>query len=107
MRLVIIESPYAGDIVQNLSYAHRAVADCIRRGESPYASHIMLTTALDDQAEAERMRGISAGLEWGRVADAVVVYTDHGITRGMALSIEHHKQHGRTIEYRSIEVNEN
>jgi hypothetical protein len=31
----------------------------------------------------ERARGISAGLVWGEVADATVVYVDRGISGGM------------------------
>lgn len=102
MRLVVLESPYAGDVERNLRYAAQCVHDCIRRGETPYASHIMLTQALDDTDPQERAQGIAAGLEWARVCDAVVVYRDLGISSGMAAAIEHHKRHGRVIEYRNI-----
>lgn len=33
------ESPYAGDVNLNLRYLRAAMADCLRLGESPYASH--------------------------------------------------------------------
>ncbi len=56
MRLVVIESPYAGDVQANVAYAKRCVADCLRRGESPYASHLFFTQdgILDDLKPEER-----------------------------------------------------
>jgi hypothetical protein len=43
MKLVIIESPYAGDVEPNVAYAKAAVLDCLSRGEAPYASHLFFT----------------------------------------------------------------
>lgn len=102
VRLIIIESPYAGDVARNMAYAHECVRDCLNRGESPYASHIMLTTATDDTIPEQRRVGIDAGLCWATRADAIAVYTDHGITPGMAYAINVHTAAGRTIEYRSL-----
>src|SRR5258707_638045 len=39
MRLVILESPFAGEVETNKVYAQAAVRDCLGRGESPIASH--------------------------------------------------------------------
>ena len=39
MRLVVVESPYAGDVEANLAYLRRAMRDCLLRGEAPFASH--------------------------------------------------------------------
>lgn len=87
MRLVIIESPYraatVSDAERNKLYLQDCIRDCLRRGESPYASHQMLTDALDDQDDAERRIGIAAGLEWWRAASAAVFYTDLGWSEGM------------------------
>ena len=88
MRLVIIESPYAGDVARNLRYLRRAIIDCVQRGESPYASHLMLTAALDDTQPEERDLGIRAGFAWRTAARATVIYTDHGISSGMRYGIE-------------------
>lgn len=104
MRRVIIESPYAGDIEANTYYLHEACMDCLRRGESPYASHGFFVHFLDDTNPEERKLGIEAGLAWGDVADAVVVYGDRGVSKGMEYAIEKHKAEGRTIEYRYIDV---
>ena len=41
--LTVIESPYAGDVEGNLTYLRACLKDCVERGESPYASHGLLT----------------------------------------------------------------
>lgn len=104
MRRVIIESPYAGDVERNERYARAAMKDCLYRGEAPYASHLLYTQpgVLDDTDPDQRALGIDAGLEWGDVADAVVVYTDLGVSVGMAYGISRHIEHGRTVEYRQL-----
>lgn len=50
MILVIIESPYAGDVDRNLEYLRAAMRDCLKRGEAPFASHALYTQpgVLDD-----------------------------------------------------------
>ncbi len=104
MRLVIVESPFAGDTATNLAYARAAMADCLRRGEAPFASHLLFTQPgiLDDAVATERNLGIEAGLAWGRVADATAVYNDRGISAGMMLGIERAYKEGRPVEYRSL-----
>lgn len=104
MKCVILESPYAGDVARNLAYAHDCVRDCLRRGESPYASHIMLTTATDDTIPEQRSAGINAGLCWAARADAVVVYTDYGLSPGMLHALNVHEAAGRKIEYRTLNI---
>lgn len=104
MRRVIIESPYAGDVRTNTDYARACVRDSLQRGEAPIASHLLYTQPgiLADGVPAERALGIAAGLEWGKVAEATVVYIDRGISRGMGLGIAAAKQDGRPVEYRCL-----
>lgn len=89
MRRVIIESPYAGNVEMNLRYLRACMADCLARGEAPFASHGLYTQpgVLDDTKPDERTLGIEAGLAWREWADATVVYTDLGITPGMQAGI--------------------
>lgn len=105
MRLVIIESPYAGDVEANEAYARRALADCLRRGEAPLASHLLYTQpgVLDDTVPAERTLGIDAGLAWGEHADATVVYADRGVSLGMQVGIDRARAGGRPVEFRYLE----
>jgi hypothetical protein len=104
VRLVIIESPYAGDVEANVDYARAAVRDSLLRGEAPIASHLLYTQPgiLDDDIPSERQHGIDAGLAWRRVAEASVVYTDRGISRGMEYGIEAARAAGIPVEFRSI-----
>lgn len=104
MRLVIIESPFAGDTEKNLSYLRAAMADCLRRGEAPFASHGLYTQpgVLDDTDPVQRAHGIAAGLEWGLKADATVIYHDLGISRGMGHGLIAALDAGRPVEWRSL-----
>lgn len=103
-RLVLIESPYAGDIPLNTRYARAALGDCIHRGESPFASHMLYTQpgVLNDLVPAERDIGMRAGWEWLRVVECVVVYQDLGITPGMKGGITRATKRGVPVEYRNI-----
>lgn len=105
MRLVILESPYAGDVEANIAYAKRCVLDCLTKGEAPIASHLLFTQpgVLDDLKSEERQLGIEAGLAWMRVCEAVVAYLDRGISKGMVLALTEAKILGVPIEYRSID----
>lgn len=106
MRRVIVESPYAGDIAANVGYARACIHDCLQRGEAPLASHLLYTQPgiLRDEIESERWRGINAGLAWMELADAVVVYTDRGISPGMRHAIANAERLKRMIEYRTLET---
>lgn len=102
MRRVILESPFAGDIEANIAYARECVRDCLLRGEAPIASHLLYTQpgVLDDAIPSERQRGIDAGLAWGEVAEATVVYYDRGISQGMRYGIANADKAGRPVEMR-------
>ena len=104
MRLVILESPFAGDVEANVAYARRCVRDSLLRGEAPIASHLLYTQPgiLNDDISEERWCGIHAGLAWIAAAEASVVYTDRGISSGMRYGIERAAEAGRPIEYRAL-----
>lgn len=103
-RLVILESPYAGDIERNVAYARACVRHSLLLGEAPIASHLLYTQPgiLDDNDPSERHLGISAGLAWESLAEASVVYTDLGISRGMSYGIEFAKESGIEVIYRTL-----
>jgi hypothetical protein len=105
MRLVILESPFAGDVERNTLYARRALKDSLMRGEAPIASHLLYPQVLDDLIPSERQLGIDAGLAWRKVAEATVVYQDYGISPGMEYGIMLAQERGILIEYRSIGQN--
>jgi len=101
-RLVILESPFAGDEAANSAYATAALADSLNRGEAPFVSHLLYPRVLDDRDPVARWKGIASGLAWGAKADATVVYADHGITVGMAEGIRRARRERRPVEYRYL-----
>lgn len=105
MRLVIVESPYGGDIEVNLEYGRACLKDCLRRGEAPFASHLLYTQpgVLNDDDPDERELGIQAGLVLGARLDATVVYVDRGVSRGMIQGILEAQKLSRPIEFRSLQ----
>jgi hypothetical protein len=105
LRRVVLESRYAGDVDSNLKYARACLADCLKRGEAPLASHLLYTQPgiLDDSKPEERTLGINAGFAWNVLADAIVVYTDLGISNGMRAGIALAEKNLIPVEYRQLE----
>ena len=103
-RLVVIESPLAGNVALNVAYAKAAMMDCFDRGEAPFASHLLYAQPglLDDADPIERGRGIMAGIAWGEWANRCAVYTDLGISSGMGLGIANAEANGIPVEYRTL-----
>jgi hypothetical protein len=108
MHLVILESPFAGNVEANTNYARACLKDSLSRGEAPIASHLLYTQegVLNDDIPHERQWGIDAGLAWRVRADKSVVYIDRGISGGMQYGIKAAKDAGVPVEYRSIEGKE-
>lgn len=105
MRRVILESPYAGDIERNVEYARACVRDSLLRGEAPLASHLLYTQPgiLNDADPVERAHGINAGHAWlFAQANAMVVYTDLGISPGMRIGIDAATFRGVAVEFRTL-----
>jgi len=107
MKHVILESPYAGAIQENLDYARAAVRDSLFRGEAPIASHLLYTQpgVLKDEIPEERQMGIDAGLSWMEMSQMTVVYTDLGISKGMLHGIMMARRAGKKVEYRTLHWN--
>lgn len=105
MRRVVLESPFAGDIPGNVAYARACIRDSLLRGEAPIASHLLYTQdgILDDSHPHERAHGINAGHAWIFKAEAMVVYTDRGISSGMQAGITTAIFHGLAVEYRTLD----
>lgn len=102
--IVIVESPYAGDVEENVRYARAAVRDCLMRGESPFASHLLYTQlgVLRDEEPSERALGIEAGFAFRAAAGLTAVYADLGVSGGMQAGIEHSIRICVPHEFRSL-----
>lgn len=103
-KLVIIESPYAGNIEQNTLYARHAMKHSIHMGESPIASHLIYTQPgiLRDHDPMERQIGIACGLAWSRVAELHAFYTDLGWSKGMIDAYEFCEETNKPYEFRAF-----
>ncbi|MBI2055942.1 MAG: hypothetical protein HYT37_01005 [Candidatus Sungbacteria bacterium] len=109
MKLVVLESPYAGDVERNTHYARACMRDSLLRGEAPFASHLLYTQpeVLNDNIKEERTLGMEAGFTWGEKAELTVVYGDYGVSPGMKAGIERAKKAGRRVEFRFLFESEN
>ena len=107
MKRVVVESPYKGGFftrLRNIGYARAALRDCIKRGEAPIASHLLLTQpgVLKDYVANERKTGIAAGHAWIPVAEAVVFYVDYGMSSGMYEASKVAWANNIPVEYRRL-----
>ena len=61
---VIVESPYKGlneaDRKKNKEFARKCMLDSLKKGESPFLSHLLYTQVLDEDVESERRIGLEA-----------------------------------------------
>jgi hypothetical protein len=105
MKRVVIESPFAGQILMNQTYARFAMHDClVNHNESPYASHLLYTQhhVLNDDIPEERKLGIEAGFCWRDVSEKTVFYNDLGMSSGMKLGVQDCESKGKSYEIRQL-----
>lgn len=100
--LVVIESPFAPGIEFNKRYLRECMIDSLRRGEAPFASHLLYASCLNDAKPGERRIGIEAGLAWAQAGHVTAMYFDLGVSGGMAEGYAHAVKHQRRIEWRSL-----
>lgn len=102
--ITIIESPFAGDIEGNITYARACVKDSILRNEVPFASHLIYTQPgiLDDSDPKQRLLGVTTGHMLYYTARLCAVYTDLGISQGMKDGILVAQSLNVPIEYRTL-----
>lgn len=103
--IVIVESPYAGNVEENVRYARAAVRQCAKAGMVPLASHLLYTQPgiLDDNDSAERALGIQLGFEVRRLAAKTLVFTDLGVSAGMMRGIADAERQGCPVEFCRVE----
>jgi hypothetical protein len=101
--LVSIESPFAGDHEANIRYAQKACLDSLKRGESPYASHLFFTQFLSDSDPTQREQGLAASDAWRRISNRLVFYVDLGFSPGMHRALELAKSHSIPVEFRALQ----
>ena len=103
--VIIIESPYAGDIKRNKIYARRCMKDSLNRGEAPFVSHLLYTQVLNDKIPKDRKLGMEVGFVFIKKSDYSVVYLDYGISNGMKEGIKEAIDIGHVVKFRKIGKN--
>jgi len=106
MKLIIICSPYSGNILQNTYKAQEYCKYVYRQGHTPFAPHLFFPRFLNEHNRKEREAGINLGIEILKRADELWIFGDT-VTEGMKQEIEAAKKNNKTIKYFIEEVNEN
>lgn len=116
-KIVMMESPYSGKDLPLLylldkpfyqrrkvliSYARACLLDCIERGETPIATHLLYTQVLNDDNNELRASGLTLHSNLMSVIDKVVIYEDFGISSGMQKAVDEADELGKEIEYRKL-----
>lgn len=99
---VILESPYAGNTGVNRAYARAAMLDSLKRGEAPFASHLLYTQVLNDNNDEQREQGLTAARAYIGIVQKMVIYTDLGVSEGMRESLDMAANRRIRIEFRSL-----
>jgi hypothetical protein len=105
-KIVIIESPFAGDVADNIAYARRCLRDSLLRGEAPFASHLLYTQpkVLDDDVPIERKLGIESGFAFKHIEGALTAfYIDRLWSSGMKEALMYCKRYGLAYTIRKLD----
>lgn len=114
MSIVVIESPYSGNIPRNVAYAQRAMTHSRLKGEIPIVTHLLWTQHhlakghfVVDNDPKYNVLGREASLDHTNVlrrkADRVIFYADYGYSSGMTYAIDQCKKEGLIYEERFID----
>lgn len=103
--IVIIESPYGGDIDKNTLYLRRCLRDSWDRGEHPLASHGYYPFFLNESSSEERKAGIECGYRMWPLAKHIIFYNDYGMSKGMEAALDRAVHHNLDVITRSIGPN--
>lgn len=99
-KLVVVESPLRGDYEANIAYARKCLGDCLKKGEAPFASHLLYPGTLDGTVPDQRMLGMTAGWAIAEKMNYTVVYLDRGVTQGMILGMQRSRTDDRPVVFR-------
>lgn len=97
--LVYICSPYRGEVERNTEYARQLTRTALDNYFVPITPHLYMTQVLDEDNEAERRKGMAAGLELLKACKYILVGTKYGISSGMKEEIWEAKKAGLLFLY--------
>lgn len=115
VQVVLLESPFSGNIQRNVAYTQRAMADSRQRNEAPIITHLLWTQHhekadhfvsdydpkytlpnLGRESALEQLKAIR------RRVHKVVFLVDYGYSNGMKHGLEHCKKEGIPYEERKL-----
>jgi hypothetical protein len=104
--VVVVETPFANNAEWNRVYAIEACADCMRRGEVPFSSHLHFQPIFNELEKVYRERFADAGFAFYPLARKVVFYTDHDWSDNMKRAKRRVDNLGYQFEERRLTVTE-
>lgn len=108
MKAIILESPYGSEdpavVAENVAYAAVATLVLYGAGFAAYASHLHLTSFLDDSIPYHREVGIDIGLTISQALGAQAAFmVDRGWSRGMIAALASHRAKGVRVRAYSVQ----
>lgn len=115
-RVVMVESPYSGDIDRNIRYLQLCHIDCaLNHNEVPYSSHSYMTqhpraasmfvSDYDPKWDMlTREQAIESSHAIRRRCDVTLFYTNLGWSSGMKAALLHCVQHKLPYQERSVDT---
>lgn len=94
MKKTIIITPYTGSINSDKEYAQECFKDSIKRGEAAISSFILYS-------EYDEI-GLDSIMEWTKVCDQIIFYTDNGMTVSMRFIEKWASINNDNIKYRNL-----
>lgn len=92
-----LSAPTEEGMVKNQQLAIKLSKRLIQKGLVPMTPHIYFPLFLNEFNPNERQIGLDMGLVWLNLCQAMYVYTNNGISKGMQGEIEHALKHNIPI----------
>jgi len=98
---IILESPFAGDVNNNVHYAKALIHKLAHQGYAPSASHLLYTQCLNDTLQFDRDLGINKGLDYAHNKDSIIGI-DRGFSTGMKYGVQRAINEGRSYRFETL-----
>ncbi len=113
-KVVLIETPYSGDIEGNIAFCRKCMLDSWKKKEIPIATHLLWTNFHGDFVADDDKDNTVMGREWAlqcgdmlrhKKTDLVVFYIDKGWSSGMKHAMEQCLRRNIPREIRYLDPN--
>ncbi len=97
--IVYVCSPLRGDTKKNMENARKYCRYVYEQGYIPFAPHLLLPQFMDDNNPLERADAMAMNYQFLHYASELWVFTENGISAGMAHEIEAAGREGMEVRY--------